>query len=52
MDIRLPEDEDVIIIAIEAEAVYDFSQELSAAVAAGVPLAMEKVLDLINNSSI
>jgi len=48
MDIRLPKDEDVIIIAIEAEAVYDFSQELSPAVAAGVPVAMEKVLDLIN----
>jgi hydrogenase maturation protease len=48
MDILLPKDEDVIIIAIEAEAVYDFSQELSPAVAAAVPAAMKKVLDLIN----
>jgi Ni,Fe-hydrogenase maturation factor len=36
-----------IIITIEAEAVYDFSQELSPAVAAAVPLALKKVLDLI-----
>ncbi len=44
MDIQLPKDEDVIIIAIEAEAVYDFSQELSPAVAAAVPLAVQDVL--------
>ena len=35
MDIDLPEDENVIIVAIEAENVYDFSQKLSPAVAAG-----------------
>ncbi len=49
MDILLPTDENVTIITIEAEAVYDFSQELSPAVAAAVPLATKKVLDLVNN---
>jgi hydrogenase maturation protease len=48
MDILLPTDENVTVITIEAEAVYDFSQELSPAVAAAVPLATKKVLDLIN----
>jgi hydrogenase maturation protease len=47
MDIPLPEDENVTIIAIEAKAVYDFSQELSPPVAAAVPAALKKVLDLI-----
>jgi hydrogenase maturation protease len=47
MDIPLPKDENVTIIAIEAEHVYDFSQELSPAVAAAVPLAVKAVLDLI-----
>jgi hydrogenase maturation protease len=48
MDILLPKDADVIIVAIEAEAVYDFTQELSPAVTAAVPVALKKVLDLIN----
>jgi hydrogenase maturation protease len=48
MDILLPADENVTIITIEADAVYDFSQELSPAVAAAVPVALKKVLDLIN----
>jgi hydrogenase maturation protease len=48
MDILLPTDENVTVITIEAEAVYDFSQELSPAVAAAVPLATKKVLEMIN----
>ncbi len=47
MHVPLPEDENVIIVTVEAEAVYDFSQELSPAVAAAVPLAVKQVLDLI-----
>ena len=47
MEIPLPEDGNVIIVAIEAENVYDFSQELSPAVAAAVPLAVKTVLDLL-----
>ena len=48
MHILLPKDEDVTVITIEAEAVYDFSQDLSPAVAAAVPVALKHVLALIN----
>jgi hydrogenase maturation protease len=48
MDILLPKDENVIIVAIEAESVYDFSQELSPPVAEAVPQAVNAVLDLID----
>jgi hydrogenase maturation protease len=48
MQIDLPEDENVFIIAIEAKAVYDFSQELSPAVAGAVPQAVRLVLDLLD----
>jgi hydrogenase maturation protease len=48
MQIDLPEDENVIIVAIEAKNVYDFSQELSPAVATAVPIAVKAVLDLID----
>jgi hydrogenase maturation protease len=48
MDIPLPEDENVFIVAIEAKNVYDFSQELSPAVAEAVPQAVKAVIDLIN----
>jgi len=47
MQVPLPEDENVTIVTVEAEAVYDFSQELSPAVAAAVPLALQQVLDLL-----
>jgi hydrogenase maturation protease len=47
MDILLPEDENVFIVAIEAENVYEFSQELSPAVAKAVPQAIQTVLGLI-----
>jgi hydrogenase maturation protease len=45
MSIDLPEDENVLIVAIEAENVYDFSQELSPAVADAVPIAMNAVME-------
>jgi hydrogenase maturation protease len=38
----------VDIVAIEAENVYDFSEELSPPVAAAVPVAVEKVIELLN----
>jgi hydrogenase maturation protease len=47
MNIPLPEDKDVIIIAVEAENVYYFSQELSPAVAAAVPQTVKIVMDLL-----
>jgi hydrogenase maturation protease len=49
MQVPLPDDENVTIVTIEAEAVYDFSQELSPAVAAAVPLALQQVLDLLKS---
>lgn len=49
MDIDLPKDEDIIIVAIEAENVYDFSEELSPQVAAAIPAAVNLVIDLISN---
>jgi len=45
MDIPLPADEAVTVVAIEAENVYDFTQELSAAVAAAISVAVQVVLD-------
>jgi hydrogenase maturation protease len=49
MNIRLPVDQNVIIVAIEAKSVYDFSQELSPAVAQAVPQAVQLVLNLLEN---
>jgi hydrogenase maturation protease len=49
MHIVLPEDGNVIIIAIEAKNVYDFSQDLSPAVAEAVPQAVKSVLDLLDS---
>ncbi|MBE3066703.1 MAG: hydrogenase maturation protease [Chloroflexi bacterium] len=49
VDIPLPRDEDVLIVAIEAENVYDFSETLSPPVEAAVPLAVGAVLQLIQS---
>jgi len=49
MGIPLPEDAAVTIVTIEAENVYDFSQELTPAVAAAVPVALQQVVELINH---
>jgi len=38
----------VDIVAIEAENVYDFGEELSPPVAEAVPVAVEKVIELLN----
>jgi len=48
MNIPLPQDGDVFIVAVEAERVYDFTEELSPAVAAAVPEAVKAVLELID----
>ena len=47
MNIPLPKDEDVMIVAIEAERVYDFSEKLSEPVENSVPKAVETVLELL-----
>ena len=46
MGAALPEE--IIIIGIESTCVYDFSEDLTPLVAAAVPQAVEKVLELIN----
>jgi len=38
----------VDVVAVEAQNVYDFSEELSPLVAAAVPVAVEKVVELLN----
>ena len=47
MNLPLPTDEDIHVIAIEAEHVYDFKEELTPAIAEAVPKAVEQVLRLI-----
>lgn len=49
MGIKLPDDKDVIVVAIEAQNVLDFSEELSPAVAESIPSAVEIVLDLLKS---
>lgn len=48
MDIPLPKDENVLIVAIEAENIYDFSEQLSPAIESAVPVAVETILGLLN----
>jgi hydrogenase maturation protease len=48
MDIELPDNENVIVVAVEAEAVYDFSETFTPPVEAAVPVAVKAVLELIN----
>ena len=48
---KLPADEDIHVIAIEAQHVYDFKEELTPAVEASVPIVVQKVFDLINSLS-
>jgi hydrogenase maturation protease len=49
MGMLLPQDENVVIVAIEAENVYYFSEILSPAVASAVPIAVKTVLDQLDN---
>jgi hydrogenase maturation protease len=46
----LPEDEDLVIIAIEVEDVLTFGEECTAAVAAAIPEAVEAVLAEVEDS--
>lgn len=48
MDIPLPKDEDVMVVAIEAQAVYDFSEELTPPVKAAIPEAVKLVMQLLD----
>lgn len=44
---RLPADRDIHVVAIEAQHVYDFKEELTPAIAASVPVAVDKVRELL-----
>jgi hydrogenase maturation protease len=43
----LPADKDVHVVAIEAQHIYDFKEELSPVIAAAKPAAVQQVLDLL-----
>jgi hydrogenase maturation protease len=47
LDAILPADKDVYVVAIEAQHVYDFKEELSPVIAAAKPVAVQQVLDLL-----
>jgi hydrogenase maturation protease len=47
LDANLPADKDVHVVAIEAEHVYDFKEELSPVIATAMPIAVQQVLDLL-----
>jgi hydrogenase maturation protease len=49
MDIPLPCDENIHIVSIESENVYDFSEILSPSVEAAIPQAVKAVLQLIES---
>jgi hydrogenase maturation protease len=44
---KLPADNEIHVVAIEARHVYDFSEDLSPKVAASVTVAVQKVFDLL-----
>lgn len=46
----LPDDEQVHVVSVEARHVYDFQESLSPAIAAAVPLAAQKALELLATS--
>ena len=50
MGIPLPEDDNIHIVAIEAEAVHDFSEVLSPAVQGAIPAAVSSILMILNLS--
>jgi hydrogenase maturation protease len=48
LGVILPADKDVHVVAIEAQHVYDFKEELSPAITAALPSAIQEVFDLLN----
>jgi len=50
MGARLPEV--VTVVGVEAERLYEFSEELTPAVAAAVPVAARRVIDLLRSHSL
>lgn len=48
LQVVLPQDKDVHVVAIEARHVYELQEELSPLIAAVVPLAIGKVMELLD----
>ena len=46
----LPEDRNIAVVAIESQQVYDFAQDLTPEIAAAVPQAVERVMELLGVS--
>jgi hydrogenase maturation protease len=44
---KLPDDENVFVVAVEARHIYDFGEKLSGEIAAAVPEAVKSVLNLL-----
>ena len=44
---KLPDDENVFVVTVEAQNVYDFSETLTPAIATAVPEAVKAVLNLL-----
>ena len=47
MNIDLPKNENIVVVAVEANHVYEFSRELSPQIRDAVPVAVNRVLDLL-----
>lgn len=47
MGASLPDDKNVLVVAVEAQHVYDFSENLTPAVEAAVPVAVDEVIKLL-----
>ena len=47
LNVILPADNDVHVVAIEAQHIYDFKEELSPVIAAAMPAAVQQVFDLL-----
>jgi len=47
LNVILPADKDILVVAIEAQHVYDFKEELSPVIAAAMLTAVQKVFELI-----
>jgi hydrogenase maturation protease len=52
MNVILPDDKDVHVVAIEAQHVYDFKEELSPVIAAAMLVAVQQVFDLLKDQKV
>ena len=50
MDAKLPDDQNVFVVAIEARHVYDFQESLTPEIEASVPKAIQEVLKLLEQN--